>query len=1122
MKNYYGYAGRYLKKLCSWKIFKIMRNALLILLIGVFQGYALDSYSQNTKLTLNLTHVPIANVLEKIEDSSEYYFLYNAKLIDVEREISIAADNKDISDILTTLFSGTGVNYKIIDRRIILTPGELSSSSSATQQEVKITGTVKGEDGLPLPGVSVILKGTTTGVITNAQGAYSISNVPPNAILSFSFVGMKTQEIEVAGKSTLNVTLLEETVGIEEVVAIGYGSLRKKDVTGAISSVNSDQLRENVTTNLVQAMQGKVSGVMISQNGWRPGSETTIRIRGNRSLSATNDPLYVIDGIPIERGLNEINPSDIETMEILKDASATAIYGSRGANGVVLITTKRGKQGKTVITYDGYYGIQKPVKLLDIMNGAEFAEFVREAYRNRKNATARYNSPVPSMEEDRKNVIFGQDSYVLESVLMGYDEDGNYNPENVRSFDWIDEVLRTGIIQNHQVSLTGGNEQTKLMLSAGYLENKGLQEGNDYLRYNFRVNVDHKINSFVNIGTSTLFSYAYEQVGINLYDNARNMNPLARAWDDQGNIIRNPGNDGLAVNPVANIEGNLNDYKRNRIITNGFLEVKLFKGLNYRFNAGLDYRTARDGRFYSQLARNGALPEAQYGGNWLKNYTINNILYYDGKIGNDHSLKVTLLQETQSFRQESDNSIARGIPADYQQWYALGAASELVNIQSELREWQMLSYMGRINYNYKNRYLLTATGRIDGSSVLAKGHKYQFFPSLSLAWRLSDENFMQGADRIDDLKVRLGYGKTGNSSVSPYQTQGGLSLLRYTWDENVLISFAPGSIPNPNLTWETTDQFNVGFDYTLYKGRLSGAFELYRQNTHDLLMSKQLPVASGFDQILQNIGKTRNTGLEFSLSSVNIDGGKESFSWKTDLIFSTNKEEIVELYGGTKDDIGNKWFIGKPLNVFYDYEFGGIWQNTAEDLAEMTKFNENGSTYEPGLVKVVDQNGDYRINAEDRKILGQERPKWFGGITNYFTYKNVDLSFQWYASFGNMAYSDLVLRMEGRWNSVQVDYWTPDNPSMSYPKPSADWETPPNINLTYYQDASFVRLKFVTLGYTFSKELLSKLQISSMRMYASAQNPLLFTNFKGLDPEGASGYTNPSTMTFMMGLNISF
>jgi TonB-linked SusC/RagA family outer membrane protein len=1065
-----------------------------------------------------MKNVTIKDVLSQIEDQSDFYFLYDNKLIDVHKKVDIVVQNEQIVVILKKLFGEGEVNAVIRDRHIILTPEEVSVS----QQILKVSGRVTDSSGVPLPGVTVVIKGTTQGTITNDSGDYLFPNVPSDATLAFSFVGMRTQEISIAGKSIINVVMEEDAIGIEEVVAVGYGSLRKKDITGAISSVNSDQLSENATTNLAQAMQGKVSGVMISQNGWRPGSETTIRIRGNRSFSATNDPLYVIDGIPIERGLNEINQNDIETMEILKDASATAIYGSRGANGVVLITTKRGKQGKSVISYDGYYGFQKPVKLLDIMNGPEFAEFVREAYRNRQNVTARYNSPVPSMEEDRKNVIFGQDSYVLESVLMGYDENGNYDPSKVRSFDWVDAVLRTGMIQDHQLSLTGGNEQTKLMFSAGYFENKGLQEGNDYLRYNFRVNIDHQVNKSVNVGTSTLFSHAYEQVGANLYDNARNMNPLARAWDDEGNIIRNPGNDGLAVNPIANIEGNLNDYKRNRIITNGFLEVKLFKGISYRFNAGLDYRTARDGRFYSQLARNGALPEAQYGGNWLKNYTINNILYYDGQFGNDHSLKATLLHEIQSFRQESDNSIARGIPANYQQWYALGAASELVNIQSGLSKWQMLSYMGRINYNYKNRYLLTATGRVDGSSVLAEGHKYQFFPSLSLAWRISDENFMGGISRIDDLKVRLGYGKTGNSSVSPYQTQGGLSLLRYSWDENVLISFAPGSIPNPNLSWETTDQFNIGIDYALYKGRLSGALELYRQNTHDLLMSKQLPVASGFDQILQNIGKTRNSGLEFSLSSINIDGKNGAFAWKTDLIFSTNKEEIIELYGGTKDDIGNRWFVGKPLNVFYDYEFGGIWQDTAEDLAEMAKFNANGSTYTPGLVKIVDQNGDYRINADDRKILGQARPEWFGGITNYFSYKNIDLSFQWYASVGNMVYSDLVLRMEGRWNSVKVDYWTPDNPSNSYPKPSADWETPPNINLTYYQDASFVRLKFVTLGYTFPKRLLPKLQISNMRVYASAQNPLLFTKFNGLDPEGASGYTNPSTMTFLMGLNVSF
>lgn len=1102
------------------QMLNVMKLTTLLFFAALLQ-VAANSYSQ-TRLNLKFEKEKLETVFSQIEANSEFSIFYKNELIQNTKEVSGNFENALISEILDQVLKSENLTYSVKNKLIMIVPkSETINENTGQQQQKTVSGKVTDNTGAGLPGVSVVVKGTTTGTITDSNGYYSLSNLPENATLQFSFVGMKTQEIAVGGKTSINVILEDETIGIEEVVAVGYGSLRKKDVTGAISSITAAKLVETASSSPVQAIQGKVAGIMVSQDGWRPGAESTVRIRGNRSFSASNDPLYVIDGIPIERGLNEINPNEIESMEILKDASATAVYGSRGANGVVLITTKRGKSGKSTITYDGYYGIQQPVKLLEIMNGAEFADFIREAYRNRANVTARYNSAVPSMEEDKKNVIFGQDSYVLESVLKGYDDKGNYNPNNVRSFDWVDAVMRTGVIQNHQINITGGNDITKLMISAGYFENKGLQKGNDYLKYNFRVNIDHQLNKRIKIGTSTLFSFVYEKVGANLYDNARNMNPLATPYDAEGNLIPNPGNDKLAINPLANVLGNLNDSKRNRIISSGFMEANLFNGLKYRFNVGLDYRTARDGRYYSMLARNGALPEAQYGGNWLKNYTINNILYYD-KIFKKHRIGATLLHEIQDFRNEQDNSTARGIPAEYQEWYNLGAASELVNISSNLTRWRMLSYMGRLNYSFNDNYIMTVTGRYDGSSVLAQGHKYQFFPSLSLAWRISGENFMKGFDKISDLKLRMGYGRTGNSSVSPYQTQGSLSMMRYVWDEKVLVSYAPGSIPNPDLSWETTDQINLGLDYSLFNNRLSGAIELYRQNTHDLIMNKQIPVASGFNQVLQNIGKTRNSGFELSVSSININGKNGDFTWKTDLNFSTNKEEIVELYNGTKDDIGNKWFIGKPLNLFYDYEFGGIWQNTPEDLAEMAKFNANGSTFSSGLVKVVDQNGDHKITSDDRKILGQARPKWYGGITNYFSYKGIDLSFQWYSSWGNMAYSDLALRLEGRWNSVKVDYWTPTNASNAYPKPSADWETPPYINLTYYQDASFVRLKFVTLGYTVPKKILSKFSIASLRVYTTAQNPILITDFNGLDPEGGSGYTNPSTKTFMFGLNISF
>ncbi|HYH57028.1 MAG TPA: SusC/RagA family TonB-linked outer membrane protein, partial [Anseongella sp.] len=417
--------------------------------------------------------------------------------------------------------------------------------------------------------------------------------------------------------------------------------------------------------------------------------------------------------------------------------------------------------------------------------------------------------------------------------------------------------------------------------------------------------------------------------------------------------------------------------------------------------------------------------------------------------------------------------------------------------------------------------LLTVSGRADGSSVLAPGSKYAFFPSAAFAWRLSDERLLKNLSFMDDLKLRVGFGRTGNSAIDPYQTQGSLNMVRYVWDEDVAIGYGAGGFPNSRLSWEATSQVNLGLDFTFLKGRISGVIDMYRQNTDDLLMSRQLPIVSGFSQVLENIGKTRNSGFEASISTINVDSKSSGFTWSTDWMFYTNKEEIVELYGGKQDDIGNRWFIGHPIGVHYDVKFAGIWQDSEEDHAEMAKFNANGHSYEPGLIRLVDQNGDYRVNAEDRVILGNDRAKWIGGITNRIAYKGFDWSFQLYANWGTLLHFDKALRLEGRWNTVNVNYWTPQNKSNSYPKPSANWETPPDIGTLYYQDGSFVRVRYITLGYSFSRNLLEKIRTSSLRVYLTAQNPYLWTKFDGLDPEGARGFDTPSQKTFMLGVNIS-
>lgn len=989
----------------------------------------------------------------------------------------------------------------------------------------QVTGQViDSQTGEALPGVNILVKGTETGTSTDVNGEYEVTVSSLNGILVFSYVGYQTLEITIEGRATIDVSLQSQALIGEELVVVGYGVQEAEDITGSVSSVSAEEINKVVATNAAQAIQGRVAGVNVSQVGYNPGENATVRIRGTRSITATNDPLYVIDGVPIARGitLNDINPADIESVEVLKDASATAIYGSRGANGVILITTKRSEVGKTTVDYSSSAGVQTPLKEPDVFNAGEYVEYIRESYRNSDTDT--YNSSVPSMEEDMNVPLFSQDPYVLESVLMGYDEQGNWNPENVRGFDWMDAVTRTGVLQNHHLSISKGTENASILISGGYYGNKGMVKNMDYKRYNLRANIDYDVSESIHISSSTLVSRVDENIGNNLYGLARSRTPLGRPKDDEGNWIYYIGNDPLMTNTLLDVNGVVNESRQNRILSNLNINVSITDGLSYIGRFGYDYRTARNGEFRSSnsIARLGDDPSAVYGGNSGTDLLAENLLVYETSFKNIHDVDVTLMNSYQENKFETHVISVEGLPYEAQQYYNVGTASDILSVGSNLSEWQMLSWMGRVNYRLFDKYLFTITGRSDGSSRLAPGNKYHFFPSAAIGWRISDEDFLDGVNFINDLKLRVSYGETGNSAIDPYTTQGSLDLTRYVWHESVGIGFEPGEMPNEELTWETTSQVNMGLDFGVLNHRISGSVDVYRADTRDLLMPRVLPVVSGFEGVLDNVGRTRNTGLEIALSTVNTPYN-HNFRWSTDFIFSTNKEEIVELVTGKEDDIGNQWFIGQPVDVFFGLDAIGIWQNTQEDMAEMAQFNQvGGHNFEPGLVKIRDVNGDYQINEADRIILGNPRPKWTASISNNMNYKNFDLSFQVYVSYGALGRYAQNLQLNGRFNMTDVNYWTPGNPSNRYPKPNFEWLSPDYIGQTEIEDTSFARLKYVTLGYTLPTSLVNNLGGTRFRVYASAQNPYIYTNYTGPDPEGAQSVETPSPKTFMIGIDLSF
>ena len=990
---------------------------------------------------------------------------------------------------------------------------------------IKVTGTVTSKtDGQAIPGVNVVLKGTTVGVITNMDGTFTLEVPNTNAVLVFSFVGFIQQEVKVDGKTQLNVVLEEENLNVEQVVVVGYGTVKKKDLTGSVSSVSNAKLMEKASFSAAQALQGKAAGVVIQQKNSKPGEDATVMIRGNRSLKATNDPLYVVDGMPLVVGLSEISQSDIETIDILKDASATAIYGARGANGVVLITTKKGKEGKAVVDYNSYYGIQKAANMVDVFNGPEWVDFIREAYRK-----AGKLPPVPTFDTDKLMIPVGQENDpagIAFKMQGAYDPDGTWHGDRLQTTDWLGEAMRTGTITNHEVSIRGGTEKLKVMASATYFDQKGLLKTQDYSRYSARVNFDWNLTDKVTIGGQTQFSHFDRNDGPNAFNDVIRLSPLANIRNADGVMFNRPGNDPQIWNPLLDIESASVKYRKDRFMGSYYAEIKLPFDFKFRSNFGLDVGPYYNQQFYGSRSsdRQGGIARAENGGDTRTMFTWENLLFWNKTI-KKHTFGFTGLQSIQQEKYESYRINVLNLPYETQKWYNVGSSPTISSVSSNYTKWQLASFMARINYSFNDRYLLTASIRDDGSSRLAEGNKWVMFPSAAFAWRASEESFLKSFEALSNLKLRVGFGITANTAIDPYKTGGSLDYARYNYGSNNVMAFYQSEMPNPNLGWETTKSWNAGVDFGFFNGRVSGIVDVYLQNTSDLLMDRQLPQTSGFNSVVYNIGKTRNKGVEVTINTQNVK--KKDFSWSTDFIFARNKEEIVELYGGTKDDVGNSWFIGQPLSVYYDYKSLGIWQLGEE--AEMAKF---GSTFKPGDIKIQDTNGDYKITEADRVILGTQRPTFTANIANYINYKDFDFNFSLNGSYGNMLNFDRGLSFNGRYNSVKVNYWkvtaydasgnaTASNGSNDAPRPNNGIENPAYRNSLNYFEASFLRLSDVTLGYTLPKSLIKRVGITKLRLYVTVQNGFCITKFPGTDPESGANFNVPAPRTFMFGINMS-
>ncbi len=1112
------------------KILLIMK-LMFVLVFFTFLQVNANIYSQ-TNVTLDLQDQSIKDVLKLIENQTEIRFFYSDDLLAMNDMINIQADNRNIIAVLDDLFTESPLTYKAYENNlIVIVPRNLL-------QQKRVTGIITDRSGSPLPGVNVRAAGTAIGVISDGDGRYSI-DVPSDAkILVFSFVGMETSEIAIGNQTEINITMAESSIGLEEVVVVGYGTQRKSDITGSVVSVSNEQITAQPVTNVFQALQGKAAGVDITTS-LRPGTLGSISIRGARSLTASNSPLYVVDGIPIlsNSGIETLNEQDIESIEILKDASATAIYGSRGANGVVLVTTKRGTDGQFQLNYSGTLTNEQMVWRSDYMDVADFMDFSRwGAYYASYNATtglySRLPGNTPTLENDGTINYFTAEPTAWQNIQRGW-EGGTWDPSKVETYDWLGVVTQPAYTMEHTLSASGGTKTMKAYGSIGFLDNQGTTKGQEYQRYTVRTNVELNPREWITFGAGINGSWQYQDYGqsrtggssnvtADLIAAAARIEPYSLPFDEAGNRIVHPGGKARVWNVIDEWEYSTNQRETLRLLGSLFTEVNLLKGLRYRLNFGPDFRFYRNGYYNDSrsIVRELSAANASVSNTKDFSYTLDNLIYYDNKFG-AHSIGVTLLQTASKWTSESSSITGQGIEVPTQLWYNLGSltSSQLSGWSSDLTERQLASYMGRVNYNYNNKYLLTLSGRWDGASQLAAGKKWAFFPSAAIAWRMDQEDFMKGVEWIDQLKLRLGFGTVGNSAVDLYSTKGAITQLTVPFGSGTETGYTlTNSVANPNLGWETTTQYNLALDFAVLDGRINGTIEAYRSSTSDLLLTVALPSVTGYTSTIANVGETSNRGIDLTVNAnlLNVS----DFSWDIGATAAWQRDQIESLMNGKEDMVANNWFIGESIGIIYDYEKIGIWQDTPQDQEQMALFNANGSQFAPGKIKVRDQNNDYRIEGNyDRAIIGNTRPRWTLGLTNTFNYKGIELSAFITGRLKYMAgVGEGLTGMYG--DQRNLDYWTPDNTDAEYQRPYMSEAGGDTYAFTYYKDDSWIKLRNISLGYSLPPSVLNRVKINSLRVFAQINNAgMLWSNNNFRDSEYGTLYYNRG---LVFGVNVGF
>ncbi|MFY0654008.1 MAG: TonB-dependent receptor [Cyclobacteriaceae bacterium] len=1104
------------------KLYTLMKYSFFIITIQTISLNLLLADISNAQKAQSIREVAISlesrqdilvNILEEIESKTDYKFAYNGRVNKKVNLLWIKRQKMSVFEILSEIANQTELDFKQVNKTINVSRsknklGGAVKTPVVRLADVDIVGKIVDENGQGLPGASVVVKGTSNGVTTNLEGDYKLS-VPENAVLVVSFVGYVSQEVDIAGRSTIDLQLELDAAQLDEVVVVGYGTVKKRDMTSAIAQVSSGDIDKRVATRLDDALQGKMAGVLIQQTSGVPGAAPVIRIRGTNSITEGNQPLFVIDGMPIEDAviIANLNMNDVASVEVLKDAASAAIYGSRGSNGVVIVTTKKGRSGAPQITYSAHYGVQQAEKRLDLLTGPEYAEYAIERREWLISQNPAYDLNTPNADRPRKLRI-----------------DPNWASGNVQTFDPQDEIFRTAPIQSHNLSISGGSENTTYLMSMAILDQEGIVKNTSFDRYAFRINLESQIQKRIKVGLNLAPSFS-TQMDNNSEGKDQGISGALRSppifdwndiyWDESSqrhahDYLNEVGNNtnGLPFR-MYGMDHIEQEFKRNQLLSSAFINVDLIEGLSYRTTIHYRQNSLKSNDYRDLKAGNG-VRSAKIGNGYNTNWTLENTLNYSKLIGK-HSITGLVGYSSQKDYSEDTRFEGRGFVNDI--ILSLGAAASIPAWSHDIQEWSLLSSFARATYSYDSRYMLTASIRRDGSSRFGANNKWGIFPAVSAAWRISDESFMSSQTTFNNLKLRGSFGVTGNNRIGNYRPFAALfssNAILGSGGSNV-VGLIPGSFENQDLSWEKNQTVNLGLDIGILQDKMTFAFDVYKSNTKDLLLNVPVPHTTGFGSAIQNIGEVQNKGFEIEISSNNIT--TSNFSWTSSIVFSYNQNKVLKMGpDGSPIKNGDFWCrdcsytgIGYPIGSFNLYETDGIYMSQAE-VDAVPQFADEGV----GDVKWVDVNGDGDVNALDRRPLGNPTPITNFGITNTLNYKGFDLNLFINGAGGHetfFAWSRYISRPS---TGVLLKEWTnryrsPENPGNGIvPQGTSDTGTNggQEENDRWLYDSDWWRIKNLTLGYTFPAASLEKLKISSFRLYVSADNLFLNTKYPGFNPEG--------------------